>query len=219
LPGLISQKDFKKAGQMYKIYINDKPIFLTNAEFGKKQQGDERNLVVLFRHRKSLFQYVDSLEKNNYFDSITIFAKDVEVLKKDFFSIFKTVPAAGGVVYNNTDEILMIYRRGFWDLPKGKFEDGETIPETAVREVQEEVGLNDVKIIKELPTTYHTYRNRKDKRCIKPTYWFVMKTSETEVKLQTEEDIEDSIWIKPADFLSSDKIAYGSIYDVLKALV
>lgn len=204
---------------MYKIYINDKPIFLTNAEFGKKQQGDERNLVVLFRHRKSLFQYVDSLEKNNYFDSITIFAKDVEVLKKDFFSIYKTVPAAGGVVYNDKDEILMIYRRGFWDLPKGKFEDGETIAETAVREVQEEVGLNDVKIIKELPTTYHTYRNRKDKRCIKPTYWFTMKTSETEVKLQTEEDIEGSMWIKPADFLNSDKVAYGSIYDVLKGLV
>jgi 8-oxo-dGTP pyrophosphatase MutT (NUDIX family) len=204
---------------MYKIYINDKPIFLTNAEFGKKQQGDERNLVVLFRHRKSLFQYVDSLEKNNYFDSITIFGKDVEVLKNDFFSIYKTVPAAGGVVYNDKDEILMIYRRGFWDLPKGKFEAGETIPETAVREVQEEVGLNDVKIIKELPTTYHTYRNRKDKRCIKPTYWFAMKTSETEVKLQTEEDIEASMWIKPADFLNSDKVAYGSINDVLKELV
>jgi hypothetical protein len=83
---------------MYKIYINDKPILLTNAEFGKKQQGDERNLVVLFRHRKSLFQYVDSLEKNNSFDSIIIFTKDIEVLKNDFFSMYKIVPAAGGVI-------------------------------------------------------------------------------------------------------------------------
>jgi 8-oxo-dGTP pyrophosphatase MutT (NUDIX family) len=204
---------------MYKIYINDKPILLTNAEFGKKQQGDERNLVVLFRHRKSLFQYVDSLEKNNSFDSIIIFTKDIEVLKNDFFSMYKIVPAAGGVIYNDKEEVLMIYRRGFWDLPKGKFEEGEIIPETAVREVQEEVGLNDVEIIKELPTTYHTYRNRKDKRCMKPTYWFTMKTAETEVKLQTEEDIEASMWIKPADFINSDKVAYGSINDVLKALV
>ncbi|MFT5834592.1 MAG: 8-oxo-dGTP pyrophosphatase MutT (NUDIX family) [Cognaticolwellia sp.] len=203
---------------MYKIYINDKPIFLTNAEFGKKQKADEKNLVVLFRHRKSLFQYVDSLEKNNHFNSITIFSKKLDVLKEDFFSIYKTVEAAGGVVYNDHGEILMIYRRGFWDLPKGKMDEGESIEETAIREVQEEVGLNDIKIVKPLPTTFHTYRNRKDKRCIKPTYWFAMKTSETEVTLQTEEDIEDSIWIKPEDFLNSNKVAYGSISDVLKHL-
>ena len=98
--------------QTYKIYINDKPIFLTNAEFGKKQQGDERNLVVLFRHRKSLFQYVDSLEKNNYFDSITIFAKDVEVLKKH------------GVLIDRDEEgyLLQLFTKPVVDRPTMFFE-------------------------------------------------------------------------------------------------
>ena len=57
---------------MYKIYINDTPIFLTNTKTAKKLTRDDSNLVALHRHRKALFQYVDSLEKNHQFDSITI---------------------------------------------------------------------------------------------------------------------------------------------------
>lgn len=204
---------------MYKIYINDTPILLTNTEFGKKQKLDEHNLVTQFRHRKSLFLYIDSLEKPNDLNSITIYSNNLEQLKSDFFSIYKLVTAAGGVIFNQNDEILLIYRRGFWDLPKGKIDKGETIEAAAVREVQEEVGLKEVVITNALPTTYHTYRNKSGKRCLKPTYWFKMSTNKTDVVLQTEEDIEDSIWIKPIDFLNSDKIAYGSINDVIKSVL
>ncbi len=203
---------------MYKIYINDTPISLTNSENGKQLTSDEQNLVVMHRHRKSLFQYIDSLEKNHFFKSITIYNNDLEQLKHDFFSIYKSVPAAGGVIFNEQGAILMIFRRGFWDLPKGKIDKGESIETAAVREVEEEVGLSNVTIIEALPTTYHTYKNKKGTRCLKPTYWFKMTTTDTTVSLQTEEDIEDSIWIKPADFLSSDKVAYGSINDVVRSL-
>lgn len=212
-------KHCQNGTQMYKIYINDTPIFLTNKEFGKKQKSTETNLVALHRHRKSLFQYIDTLEKNHAFESITIYSKDLEQLKNDFFSIYKLVPAAGGAIFNKNEEVLMIFRRGFWDLPKGKLEKEETIEMAAVREVEEEVGLNDVKVIEALPTTYHTYKNKKGKRCLKPSYWFKMTTTQTDVVLQTEEDIEDSEWIKPADFINSTKVAYGSINDVLLNIV
>jgi 8-oxo-dGTP pyrophosphatase MutT (NUDIX family) len=204
---------------MYKIYINDTPIFLTNSKAAKNLKRDSRNLVALHRHRKSLFQYVDSLEKNHQFDSITIHSHDLEGLKDDFFSIYKIIPAAGGVIFNDKGQVLMIFRRGSWDLPKGKIEEDESIEEAALREVAEEVGLRDVEILEALPTTFHTYKNKKGKRCLKPSYWFKMQSQSTDVILQTEEEIEGSLWIKPKKFLKSDMIAYGSINDVLKNLV
>lgn len=203
---------------MYKIYINDTPIFLTNSKAAKNLKRDSRNLVALHRHRKSLFQYVDSLEKNHQFDSITIHSHDLEGLKDDFFSIYKIIPAAGGVIFNDKGQVLMIFRRGSWDLPKGKIEEDESIEEAALREVAEEVGLRDVEILEALPTTFHTYKNKKGKRCLKPSYWFKMQSQSTDVILQTEEEIEGSLWIKPKKFLKSDMIAYGSINDVLKNL-
>ena len=204
---------------MYKIYINDTPIFLTNSKAAKNLKRDSRNLVALHRHRKSLFQYVDSLEKNHQFDSITIHSHDLEGLKDDFFSIYKIIPAAGGVIFNDKGQVLMIFRRGSWDLPKGKIEEDESIEEAALREVAEEVGLRDVEILEALPTTFHTYKNKKGKRCLKPSYWFKMQSQSTDVTLQTEEEIEGSLCIKPKKFLKSDMIAYGSINDVLKNLV
>lgn len=204
---------------MYKIYINDTPIFLTNSKAAKNLKRDSRNLVALHRHRKSLFQYVDSLEKNHQFDSITIHSHDLEGLKDDFFSIYKIIPAAGGAIFNDKGQVLMIFRRGSWDLPKGKIEEDESIEEAALREVAEEVGLRDVEILEALPTTFHTYKNKKGKRCLKPSYWFKMQSQSTDVILQTEEEIEGSLWIKPKKFLKSDMIAYGSINDVLKNLV
>jgi 8-oxo-dGTP pyrophosphatase MutT (NUDIX family) len=51
------------------------------------------------------------------------------------------IKAGGGIVVNEQNEVLLIYRRGKWDLPKGKLDDGETIEECALREVKEETGL------------------------------------------------------------------------------
>ena len=65
--------------------------------------------------------------------------------------------AGGGLVFNESDELLMIYRRGKWDLPKGKLDDGETINDCALREVKEETGLADVEILEAVGITYHDY--------------------------------------------------------------
>lgn len=202
---------------MYKIYINDTPIFLLNTAAAQNKMRDDKNLVAPYLGTKrTLFHYIDLLEKNNTFESIVLYANDLEQLKNDFFAIFKLVEAAGGVVLNPSEEILMIYRRGYWDLPKGKIEIGEGIEAAAIREVQEETGIQQLETVSSAFVTHHTYRNKDNVRCLKPTYWFLMKTTEHIIKVQTEEDIEQGIWIKKADFLASNQPVYGSILDVLK---
>ncbi|MCK7539615.1 MAG: NUDIX domain-containing protein [Marinilabiliales bacterium] len=70
--------------------------------------------------------------------------------KYDLFSLFNIVIAAGGFVRNEKDEILFIFRRGHWDLPKGKLNHKKGIIEkkkdAAVREVMEETGIEKIDI-------------------------------------------------------------------------
>ena len=126
------------------------------------------------------------------------------------------VQAAGGLVKNDSGEYLFIFRRGRWDLPKGKKEGDETPEQTALREVQEECGLNGLKIIRGLPSTYHSFPE-KGKNILKHTHWFLMETNQTKVTLQTEEDIEDYRWLKKEKiFPFVEGIMYTSLIDMLK---
>ena len=107
--------------------------------------------------------------------------------------------AAGGLVTNPQGEILWIYRRGFWDLPKGKLDEGETIQTCAVREVQEETGLQTISLGEFICMTTHTYFDTwLQKEVVKQTHWYSMKATalDTEKLIpQTEEDIEKIEWV------------------------
>lgn len=108
----------------------------------------------------------------------------------------RLVIAGGGFVMKNTPsgrEIILIKRKGKWDIPKGKLDKGEAHSECAVREVQEEIGINDVRVVQELGSTWHCYE-RKEKFCIKRTYWYEMNTTDTSFYPQEEEDIEEVAW-------------------------
>jgi 8-oxo-dGTP pyrophosphatase MutT (NUDIX family) len=112
-----------------------------------------------------------------------------EAAYKDYIRDKIIIEAAGGLVFNEKNELLMIFRRGFWDLPKGKVDEGETLEQCAVREVQEETGLQNIKLGTFLTTTYHTY-DLKGKTIIKPSHWFRMEIWDDEKLIpQTEEDI------------------------------
>jgi 8-oxo-dGTP pyrophosphatase MutT (NUDIX family) len=112
-----------------------------------------------------------------------------EAAYKDYIRDKIIIEAAGGLVFNEKNELLMIFRRGFWDLPKGKVDEGETLEQCAVREVQEETGLQNIKLGTFLTTTYHTY-DLKGKTIIKPSHWFRMENWDDEKLIpQTEEDI------------------------------
>ena len=114
----------------------------------------------------------------------------------DFCSRYKIIEASGGVVYNEDNQLLMIFRNGRWDLPKGKIECGEDVQACAIREVQEETGVFNLVIIRELTDTYHTYLMNK-KRILKKTYWFTMSSDYKEqFKPQIKENITIVNWIK-----------------------
>ena len=105
--------------------------------------------------------------------------------------------AAGGLVQNSKGEFLLIYRRGFWDLPKGKLDAGELIPECAVREVQEETGIQTLELGPFIcSTTHHYFDKWLNKDVVKHTHWYTMLSLENETLVpQTEEDIEKIEWV------------------------
>src|SRR5215218_6550882 len=107
----------------------------------------------------------------------------------------KKIIAAGGIVENENGEILFQFRRGVWDLPKGKLDDGESLEECAVREVEEETGLKKVELEEFLLATYHTYHEN-GKQVLKESHWYKMRADgRQELTPQTSEDISEVKWV------------------------
>lgn len=139
-------------------------------------------------------------------------------LKKAFFKKFNLVHAGGGVVMNEKKEILFIYRRGFWDLPKGKQDEGEDILTCAIREVEEETGVKVQETGKEIMQTYHSYEEF-GKQILKITTWFIMHTNSTEKLVpQTEEDILEIKWVPKEALDVYLRQTYPTIVDVINNL-
>lgn len=132
-----------------------------------------------------------------------------------FNSFFVMIEAAGGLVQSENGLWLFIHRNGMWDLPKGKLEVGEDIEACAVREVAEECGIAEPKIIRPLSTTYHTY-TLNGKRILKPTHWFLMKSSDpSELIPQSEEGITQVKWVSDNEAKLLAEGSFGSIKQVI----
>lgn len=203
---------------MYKIYINETPIWLTEKEQAKALgQSVGNHLIARYAGKaKTLLNYADMLEKGGDFDSIILYSDDLQQLYDDFFNHYLIVEASGGLVFNEKEELLMIFRRGHWDLPKGKIEAGESIEVAAVREVEEETGIHSVQLDRFFQKTYHFYRTRENMRAIKLTHWFLMKAPQQMLTPQTEEDIELAQWSDLNQFDQFAKPIYGNIFDLIK---
>lgn len=139
----------------------------------------------------------------------------------DFCRAFSIIDAAGGLVKNTLGEVLMIHRLGKWDLPKGKMEAGESPPNTALREVEEECGIRKLTIQDTTPfTTYHTYEIN-GQRKLKRTWWYAMKSEWTKALVpQTEEGISKVEWVPEGDALNSKlRNTFENIREVIKELI
>lgn len=124
--------------------------------------------------------------------------------------------AAGGIVMNEERKILFQYRKGKWDLPKGKLDEGETIEECAIREVEEETGLKDIELGELVGITHHSYVE--DEREIdKPTYWFAMKVfGEQKLVPQIEEGIHDLRWVAENELSNYLSDTYVNIVEIVE---
>ena len=134
-----------------------------------------------------------------------------------FVEKFKIIHAAGGIVNNENDETLMIFRYGCWDFPKGKVEEGEDWETAAVREVEEETGLHDIILQNPLPNTYHTYILH-DTPILKITHWYAMRAPEQSLVPQTEEDISQAVWVprsEVSDRLSDSYLSLKGLWTMI----
>ena len=135
-----------------------------------------------------------------------------------FVENFKIIHAAGGIVNNENDDILMIFRYGCWDFPKGKVEEGEDWETAAVREVEEETGLHDIILQNPLPNTYHTYILH-DTPILKITHWYAMRAPEQSLVPQTEEDISQAVWVpreEVAERLSDSYLSLRGLWTMIR---
>ena len=130
----------------------------------------------------------------------------------------QTIIAAGGLVTNEQNELLMIFRRGKWDLPKGKLDAGETIEACAIREVEEETGIRNIELGKLIGITHHDYFDPWiNEEVTKESHWFAMKIKKDQILIpQTEEDITDIKWVDENELNNCVKNSYATIIEIIQ---
>jgi len=197
---------------MYKVFVDNIPIcFQKDATI--KSNIPSRFLPSLSLNDFGLFTEV----MNNLHAKEVFFLNSPDPMTQIhlFFNQFDWIEAAGGIVQNTqTNRYLFIYRNGFWDIPKGKIEDGESPHEGAIREIEEECGLYNLEITKELSPTYHVYFAY-GKHFIKKTHWFTLETDVIAVHPQLEEGITEVKWFDRKEIDTVKKNTFGSIVEVL----
>lgn len=198
------------------IIVNNKPLVITNAveHYISKYPKSAGYLLLSGAFSRNIRLAIKHLEK---FTSQGVIIHDIsdQALEELLAEEFDLIEAAGGLVLNPQNELLMIFRRGFWDLPKGKIDEGENEKDAAIREVMEETGLTHLAIDTFLTSTYHYY-TMDDKKILKKTYWYKMSTPDTPALIpQIEEDIMLARWVKPLEVNILIKNSYSTIQQLV----
>jgi len=197
---------------MYKVFFKDRTLFLTDnfSSHFKEKYG----LFYKYKEMDDLKELIGFYSRLTTIKSLYVFHDDIDVLREAFMKCFIPMNAGGGLIRNRKGEFLLIFRRGGWDLPKGKLNKKESFEQGALREVKEECGLPKVELQKPLMSTYHTY-SYKEGIALKKTMWFEMlyKGKQKPVP-QVEEDISDIKWIKPNKLEPYLQQSFPAIRDV-----
>jgi 8-oxo-dGTP pyrophosphatase MutT (NUDIX family) len=196
------------------IYLNERPlVIVANPEDASPKYTG----ITTFEQpdKETIESTLQALETGKSSAAIFVSPNPKELLEQ-ITSYFTVLVAAGGLITNSEEEILLMFRRGKWDLPKGKQDDGEDLETCALREVEEETGLHSITLEHKITETMHFY-TFKEKRVLKHTYWYKMQFTGTELTIpQIEEDILDIQWVKPEHLNKYLKFSYQNITDVFE---
>ncbi len=205
---------------MKTVYVNDIPLhFCRKEDLPKGDKAAGQAVFPDLTGGKLIPNVVDTMEKSRRYSAVWLTGPDPKALFRAFKKRYQRIKAAGGVVFNDAGEILLIYRRGYYDLPKGKMEKGEKKRACARREVEEETGVRGLTVGARIAKTRHTYRTAKGKRILKTTYWYAMTAPKQKLVPQEEEDIEKALWVRPEDLPGYFPGMYNSIrYIIERAL-
>lgn len=199
--------------QSYKIFIKDIPLIISS-----EINDIDSNAIYL----------EEAIVNQDFIDFILLEIKmkkphaffmksgDALITYNHLKEVLKLVVSAGGIVWNKQQELLMIFRRGKWDLPKGKVELGETLETAAIREVEEESGVGKLRILEKFEVTYHIYKEYNE-WIIKETHWFEMLSADDgETIPQISEGITFVKWIPKDAIQSRLKYTYSSIKSLIE---
>ena len=189
---------------MYKVFVNDKPLFLTNAI------SKETDFQLFLLESIDIEQLIIKMFQNKI-QKASLYYPDEKVILKKLKEKIPVCKAGGGLVFNKNGDVLFILRNGKWDLPKGGIEREEEIADTAMREVEEETGVDKLEITRKLQKTYHIFK-RNGKYKLKITHWFEMQTNfEGTPFPQANEGIEKAVWLNPEQIKEALKNSYENI--------
>ena len=201
---------------MYTIFFNEKSIVITHLKN-----------ITLFKASKVFAEEFSEHELKVWIEDfaqsdlreIVIGHSNPEAFFLFFQSVFTFVKAAGGVVLLN-NKLLFIFKNGKWDLPKGKIDIGETVENAAIREVEEECGIENLQIVKNIFSTFHLYKSPYPKSfgkyILKETAWFEMKClGDGSTTPQLEEGITEARWLSSEELNLVNENTYQSIKQII----
>jgi len=201
---------------MYKVFFKDRFICLHDDI--NEVSGKYSDYVGAYGSYRDLKAQLDTFFSEDNNKNLYIFHDNLNELYSCFSSYFRLIPAAGGLVKNNEDDNLVIFRRGKWDLPKGKPHRGEDPEQTAIREVEEECNIQGVAITRFITPTYHIYYLHDD-IVLKKTDWYEMKyTGDKEPMPGGKEGITETRWLPDNQLNTIEINTYPAILEVFAAL-
>jgi ADP-ribose pyrophosphatase YjhB (NUDIX family) len=200
---------------MYKVFVNNKPVFFISEE-ELPAAPDAGDLILRFNRNPDLDEILKTDFSTGNFKRFYIVTRSAEEAMHHFLTSFKIIHAAGGIVINEQEQLLIIFRNGVWDLPKGKMEHNESPQDSAMREVCEETGICNLVITGFAEETWHSYYLNST-ATMKHTTWFRMKASgKNEFRLQKSEGIELAKWVGREEAGQLLSAAYPSIAELIQ---
>jgi 8-oxo-dGTP pyrophosphatase MutT (NUDIX family) len=196
---------------MYKVHFENRFIIISPEPDRLQKYG----LFHKFHDTDELYKLISLFQADKEISSINIYGPDIKFIWKIFRIYFTEVEAAGGLVRHTSGKYLFIEKNGKWDLPKGHIEKGESPENCALREVNEECGIKNHRIIKPLQPSYHTYM-WEGISYLKKTHWFLMSYEEDIIfSPQKEEGITQVVWLNPEEISKIKSTAWLSLRDLI----